>query len=95
MIASNTLVPGALSATILGSKGEVAIFRSGTGRPGLAVRLEQGTLWLNINQLAALFERDKSLISRHLRSVYPEGELERETTVAIFATFHSMFNISG
>ncbi len=73
-------------STILGSKGEVAIFRAGTGRPGLEVRLEQGTLWLNINQLAALFERDKSVISRHLRNVYREGELAREATVAFFAT---------
>ena len=52
----------------------------------LDVRLEQETLWLSLNQIAGLFERDKSVISRHLRNVFQEGELDREGTVAFFAT---------
>ena len=52
------------------------------------VRLDanQQTVWLNLQQLAELFERDKSVISRHLNNIYKEGELAREATVAKNAT---------
>jgi len=43
-------------------------------------------LLLNLNQIATLFERDKSVISRHLGNVYREGELSRESTAAFVAT---------
>jgi len=43
-------------------------------------------LWLNLNQMAALFGRDKSVISRHLRNIFREGELVRDSVVAFFAT---------
>lgn len=48
------------------------------------VRLDAGqqTVWLNLQQLADLFARDKSVISRHLSNIYKEGELAREATVA-------------
>ena len=44
------------------------------------------TLWLNLNQIAGLFERDKSVISRHLSNIFKSGELERNSVVAFFAT---------
>ena len=50
------------------------------------VRLEQETVWLSLNQMADLFGRDKSVISRHLRTVFATGELEREAVVAKNAT---------
>lgn len=50
------------------------------------VRLEGETVWLSLQQLAELFERDKSVISRHLRNIYDSGELTREATVAKNAT---------
>lgn len=50
------------------------------------VRLEGETVWLTLTQLSALFERDKSVISRHLRNIYADDELQREATVAFFAT---------
>ncbi len=50
------------------------------------VKLEQETIWLNLNQMASLFERDKSVISRHLRNVFKEKELDRDSVVAFFAT---------
>lgn len=52
------------------------------------VRLDAGqeTLWLNLQQMADLFERDKSVVSRHIRNVFKEGELEREAVVAKKAT---------
>lgn len=64
----------------------VVIYQSADGGPALDVRLERDTVWLSLNQLVGLFERDKSVISRHLRNVYKEGELERSATVAKNAT---------
>lgn len=52
----------------------------------LEVRIEKNTVWLNLNQMKDLFGRDKSVISRHLRNIYTEGELQREATVANYAT---------
>jgi prophage maintenance system killer protein len=67
-------------------KGEVVLYQSADGKAALDVRLAGETLWLNLNQLAELFERDKSVISRHLRNIYNTFELYRESTVAFFAT---------
>ena len=50
------------------------------------VKLDHDTVWLNLNQLAELFERDKSVISKHLRNVFNEDELEQHAVVAKFAT---------
>lgn len=68
------------------ARGEIVLYRAPDGSIALDVRLEQETVWLNLNQMAALFERDKSVISRHLRNIYREGELDRQATVAKFAT---------
>ncbi len=68
------------------SRGEIVIYHAPDGGVALDVRLEEETLWLSLNQLAALFDRDKSVISRHLNKVFKEKELEREATVAKFAT---------
>jgi prophage maintenance system killer protein len=74
------------SAPIGENKGEVILYQSADDVPSLEVRLEKESVWLNLNQIATLFERDKSVISRHLGNIFREGELEREPTVAIFAT---------
>ena len=47
---------------------------------------DQDTVWLSIGQMAELFQRDQSTISRHIRNVYAEGELDRTATLALFAT---------
>ena len=52
----------------------------------IEVRMEAETVWLNLNQMAMLFDRDKSVISRHIRNIYSEGELTKEATVAKNAT---------
>lgn len=44
------------------------------------------TVWLSLDQMSTLFQRDKSTISRHIKNIYEEGELVREVTVAKFAT---------
>ncbi|SFV34322.1 virulence protein RhuM/Fic/DOC family protein [Thermoflavifilum thermophilum] len=69
-----------------GMGGEVVIYEDPEHRVRVDVRLDQDTIWLSLNQIAALFERDKSVISRHLRNIYRERELDRESTVAFFAT---------
>lgn len=66
--------------------GEIIIYQPEEGAATLDVRLTGETLWLSLNQIADLFERDKSVISRHLRKVFDEGELERSSVVAFFAT---------
>ncbi len=52
-----------------------------TERPGWKSVLENETVWLTQNQMAELFQRDKSVISRHIKNVFEEGELQPEATV--------------
>lgn len=64
----------------------VVFYRSPDGSVKLDVKLEKDTVWLSLNQIGELFGRDKSVISRHLRNVFASRELDREATVAKFAT---------
>ena len=66
--------------------GEVVIYEQRGGRVRLEVRLEGETLWLSLAQMAQLFGRDKSVISRHLQRVFATRELTRKATVAENAT---------
>ncbi len=66
--------------------GEVALFEAPDGQIRLDVRLERETVWLSLNQMADLFGRDKSVISRHLRNIFAAGELDRAAVVAKNAT---------
>jgi len=50
------------------------------------VQLHADAVWLSLNQLAELFQRDKSVISRHIKNIFEERELHPEATVAKFAT---------
>ena len=66
--------------------GEIVIYQTLDGSTNLEVKLENESVWLSLNQIAELFERDKSVISRHIRNTYKEQELERISTVAKNAT---------
>ena len=66
--------------------GDVAVYQERGGRVRLEVFLEGETVWLSLTQMADLFGRDKSVISRHLRSVFEGGELARKAVVARNAT---------
>ena len=66
--------------------GEVVVYEAPDGQVRFEVRLERETVWLSLNQMAELFGRDKSVISRHLRNVFESEELEREAVVAKNAT---------
>ena len=69
-----------------GDKGEMLVYTGEDGLSHVNVRLQGETVWLTLEQLAQLFGRDKSTISRHLKNVFSEGELVRESVVAKFAT---------
>lgn len=64
----------------------ILLYQTEDGRSRVEVRLEQETVWLTQQQMAELFQVDKSGISRHLRNVYETGELPLAGTVAKFAT---------
>lgn len=66
--------------------GEFLLYQTEDGRTRLQVRVQDETVWLSLNQMAELFQRDKSVISRHINNVFDEGELRREATVAKSAT---------
>ena len=65
---------------------QMIIFTTDDGSVSLDVRMDEDTVWLSLDQMAALFQRDKSTISRHIKNIFDEGELERNATVAKFAT---------
>lgn len=62
--------------------GEIFIYQPAEGGPRLDVRVEQDTIWLDAHQMAELFERDRTVIVRHIRNVYATGELAPEATCA-------------
>ena len=65
---------------------QIEIYTSPDGSTQIEVQFEGDTFWLNLNQISSLFEKDKSVISRHLSNIYKEGELVRNSTVAKNAT---------
>ncbi|MBK7940149.1 MAG: virulence RhuM family protein [Lewinellaceae bacterium] len=65
---------------------EIILFQSEDGQTKVEVRMDGETVWLTLNQLAELFQRDKSVISRHIKSIFEEGELPLQGTVAKNAT---------
>ncbi len=69
-------------------KNEIVLFQSGELAEKIEVRLdeEKETFWLSLNQIAVLFERDKSVVSRHLKNIFIDQELDKNTVVAFFAT---------
>lgn len=66
--------------------GEIILYQKDDGQSSLEVRLKDETVWLSLNQIAELFDRDKSVISRHLNNTFKSGELRRDAVVAKNAT---------
>jgi prophage maintenance system killer protein len=64
----------------------IEIYQTDDGQAQLTVAVVSDSVWLSLDQMVQLFERDKSVISRHLRNVFTEGELERPAVVAKNAT---------
>ena len=65
---------------------EMIIYQTQDGLTKIDVAFDDDTVWLSLDQMAQLFQRDKSVISRHIKNIYTEGELNREGTVAKNAT---------
>ena len=65
---------------------ELIIYQTEDGQTKIDVHMENETVWLSLDQMAELFQRDKSTISRHIRNIFDEGELTRDSVVANFAT---------
>lgn len=65
---------------------QIVIYQSEDGQNTIDVKLDGETVWLSLNQLATLFGRDKSVISRHMKNIYETNELIKDQTVAFFAT---------
>lgn len=68
------------------SERELIIFTTADGKVSIQTQFGEDTVWLSLDQMAALFDRNKSTISRHISNVFEEGELERASVVANFAT---------
>ena len=69
-----------------GREAEFLLYQEEGGRTRIEVRFDGETAWLSLGQMTELFQRDKSVISRHIGNVYEEGELDRGATVAKYAT---------
>lgn len=67
-------------------RGEVIIYRADDGAAEIQLRAIGGRVWLSLNQMAELFERDKSVISRHIKAAFDEAELTPDSVVARYAT---------
>ncbi len=67
-------------------KGEILLYQTADGEAKIEVRLENETVWLSLDKMAELFQRNKSTISRHIKNVFDEGELDANVVVAKFAT---------
>jgi len=67
-------------------KGKIVIYRPSKGSVEIKVELDNENIWLSLNQISGLFERDKSVISRHLKNIFEEKELNKSSVVAKNAT---------
>ena len=64
----------------------VLMYTTEDGVTKVEVTFDNETVWLSLDQMAELFQRDKSTISRHIKNIFTEGELDRNSVVANFAT---------
>ena len=65
---------------------QIIMYQTEDGLTKIEVTLENDTVWLSQNQMAELFQRDKSTISRHIKNIFEEREPDKNSVVAIFAT---------
>lgn len=65
---------------------DIIIYTSDDGSTKVNVNVDADTVWLSIDQMAELFQRDKSTISRHIKNIFEEGELIKNSVVAKTAT---------
>ncbi|MDR0517609.1 MAG: virulence RhuM family protein [Fibromonadaceae bacterium] len=68
------------------NENSIIIFKTDDKKISVDVRFHEETVWLTLDQMAALFERDKSTVSRHIKNIFDEQELQHDSVVANFAT---------
>jgi hypothetical protein len=66
--------------------GQFLLYQTEDGVSRIEVKFQGDTVWLSLNQMAELFQRDKSAISKHIKNIFEEGELPPNSVVAKFAT---------
>ena len=74
--------------------GQIILFQTQGGETKIEVRLSNETVWLTADQMAELFQRDRSTIQRHIKKIYDEGELTTDSTCAFFAQVHPKLETS-
>ncbi len=68
------------------NKSSIIMYTTEDGLTKIETTFDEDTVWLSLDQMAELFQRDKSTISRHIKNIFQEGELDRNSVVANFAT---------
>ena len=76
------------------NNGNIILYQTEDGKSRIEVTLCNDTVWLTADQMAELFQRNKSTISRHIKNVFEDGELDPDSTVAFFATVQNEGNRS-
>jgi hypothetical protein len=67
------------------SDSQIVLYRTEDGQTQVEVNLQRETVWLDTHQMARLFDRDRTVILRHLSNVYKTNELDKQSTCANFA----------
>ena len=75
--------------------GKIVIYRTADGETSIDVKLENDTVWLTQAQMAELFQKDQSVIARHIRNVFKEGELEEMSNMQILHNTFSKYKPTG
>ncbi len=70
----------------MNTQDQIKIYQTDDGQTQINIRFEQDTVWLNRQQLAQLFDRDIKTIGKHINNVFKEGELQKDSVVAKYAT---------
>ena len=70
---------------IVAPTNSIVIYQTNDGETSIDVKFQDETAWLSQAQMSELFQKDRTVIGRHISNIFKEGELERETTCAKFA----------
>lgn len=73
------------------SKGNILLYQTEDGQTKIEVILSNDTVWLTADQMAELFQRNKSTISRHIKNMFESGELNPNRSLEKYAFFLSYF----
>ena len=65
----------------MSKESQIVIYKSDTNQIEVSVQLYKDTVWLNQSEISLLFERDQSVISRHINNVFKEGELDKKSNM--------------